>query len=125
VVEIMRLWKQCEIEGQKIKKVPKTKKANESLKSNAKDPTDDMKVIEWKSMQPLKDLEVITSVLQCVILGELSLQEMGQEFKRLKTIGIVQKAFLKCLMKDTWQECKTSFPNYCTDETLINMVPIF
>jgi hypothetical protein len=79
----------------------KTKKANESLESNAKDPADDMKLTEWKSMQPLKDLKVVTLVLQCVILGELSLQEMGQEFKRLKTIRIIQKAFLKCLMKDT------------------------
>jgi hypothetical protein len=101
VVEIMRLWEECEIKGQKIKKVPKTKKANKSLKLNTKDPADDMKLIKWKSMQPLKDQEVVTPVLQRVILGELSLQEMRQELKRLKTIGIVQKAFLKCLMKDT------------------------
>jgi hypothetical protein len=101
MAKIMRHWKQCEIKGQKIKKVYKTKKANESLESNAKDPTDDIKLTEWKSIQPLKDPEVVTLVLQRVILGELSLQEMGQEFKRLKNIGIVLKAFLKCLMKDT------------------------
>jgi hypothetical protein len=73
VAEIMRLWKQCEIKRQKIKKMPKTKKANESLKSNAKDPVEDMKLTEWKSMRPLKKPEVVTLVLQRVNLGELSL----------------------------------------------------
>jgi hypothetical protein len=71
------------------------------LESNAKDPADDMKLTEWKFMEPLKDPKVVTPVLLRVILGKLSLQEMGQEFNRLKTIGIIQKAFLKCLMKDT------------------------
>jgi hypothetical protein len=46
VVEIMRLWEQCEIKGQKIKKVPTNKKANESLESNAKDQAHDMKLTE-------------------------------------------------------------------------------
>jgi hypothetical protein len=84
-----------------------------------------MKLTDWRLMQALKDEEVVTPVLQRVILGELTLQEMGQEFKRLKTMATIQRAFLKCLTKKTWEECKTTYPKYCTDTILANMVPTF
>jgi hypothetical protein len=76
-------------------------------------------------MHALKDKEVVTPILQRVILGELTLQEMGQEFKRLKTMATIQRAFLKCLTKRTWDECKTTYPKYCTDTILANIVPKF
>jgi hypothetical protein len=76
-------------------------------------------------MQPLKDEEVVTLVLQRVILGELTPQEMGKEFKRLKIIATIQRAFLNSVNKKTWKECKTTYPKHCTDATLVNIVPIF
>jgi hypothetical protein len=76
-------------------------------------------------MQALKDEEVVTLVLQRVILGELTLQEMGQKFKRLKTMATIQRAFLKCLTKRTWEKCKTTYPQNYTDTILANMVSTF
>ncbi len=84
-----------------------------------------MKLTEWRFMQPLKDPLVIEPVLQWVILGELSLQEMGLEFKRLKYLAIMQQAFLTSLNEETWMDCKTKYPQHCNDEILNNFVPLF
>jgi hypothetical protein len=90
VEEILKMWKECVVKGQKSKKKPKGKgKAKESVETEAKSPTEDMKLTDWRLMQALKDEEVVTPVLQRIILGELTLQEMGQEFKRLKTMATI------------------------------------
>jgi hypothetical protein len=74
VEEIMKMWEKCAIKGQKIKKQPKAKgKAKESGDADSKSPAEEMKLTEWRLMQPLKDEEVVTPVLQRVILRELSL----------------------------------------------------
>jgi hypothetical protein len=102
VEEILKMWEECAVKCQKSKKKPKGKgKAKESLEIEAKSPAEDMKLIDSRLMQALKDEEVVTLVLQRVILGELTLQEMGQEFKRLKMMVTIQRAFLKCLTKRT------------------------
>jgi hypothetical protein len=88
-------------------------------------PAKDIKLTEWRLMQPLKDGEMVTPVLQHIILGELSLQEMGQEFKRLKMIATIQRAFLNYLTKKTWEECKITYPKHCTNAILGNMVHVF
>ena len=50
---------------------------------------------------------------------------MGQEFKRLKYMGIVQKAFLSSLVEPSWSACKAKYTEHCTDEILKNFVPLF
>lgn len=40
-------------------------------------------------MQPLKDANLVTPVLQQVVNGELSLQEIGNEFKIIKVLMVV------------------------------------
>jgi hypothetical protein len=50
---------------------------------------------------------------------------MGQEFKRLKTMATIQRAFLNCLNKKTWEECKTTYHKHCSDQTLANLVLTF
>ena len=87
VSKIFDKWETCEIKGQKVKETKKPKMKETVIESKA--PYEDMKLTEWKLMQPLKDADVVIPVLQRVINKELSLQEMGQEFKRLKYMGIV------------------------------------
>ena len=123
VSKIFDKWEACEIKGQKIKETKKPK-AKETV-IDSKPPYEDMKLTEWKLMQPLKDADVVIPVLQRVINKELSLQEMGQEFKRLKYMGIVQKAFLSSLVEPSWSACKTKYTEHCTDEILKNFVPLF
>jgi hypothetical protein len=76
-------------------------------------------------MQSLKDPDVVVPILQEVILKKLSLQEMGDEFKRLKYQAVAQQAFLACLIQPTWQECKDTYTKHCTDVILNNFMPLF
>jgi hypothetical protein len=84
-----------------------------------------MKTSEWRHMQPLKDPLVVVPVLERVALGELTLQEMGYEFKRLKYLAIAQRAFLTCLNETDWEVCRVKYPHHCTDEILNNFVTAF
>jgi len=123
VSKVFDKWEACEIKGQKVKETKKPKTKEIAIESKA--PYEDMKLTEWKLMQPLKDADVVIPVLQRVINKELSLQEMGQEFKRLKYMGIVQKAFLSSLVEPSWSACKAKYTEHCTDEILKNFVPLF
>ena len=122
IKQIFEKWELCQIKGQKPEKVPKK---NSKISLDAKAPFDDMKLTEWKIMQPIKDPEILLPVLKRVIDGELSLPEMGQEFLRHK-IGLkVQKAFLASLNEDSWSACKAKYPEHCSDNFLQNFVPVF
>ena len=123
ISRIFDKWELCEIKGQKVKEAKKPKSKESSIEAKA--PFDDMKLTEWRLMQPLKDPDVVIPVLQRVLDKELSLPEMGQEFKRLKFMGIVQKAFISSLVEPTWSECKKKYKEHCTDEILKNFVPVF
>jgi len=123
IARIFDKWELCEIKGQKVKEVKKPKSKEGSIEAKA--PFDDMKLTEWRLMQPLKDPDVVIPVLQRVLDKELSLPEMGQEFKRLKFMGIVQRAFISSLVEPTWSACKRKYTEHCTDEILKNFVPVF
>ncbi|CAM6129466.1 unnamed protein product [Calypogeia fissa] len=86
---------------------------------------DDMKLTEWRHMQGLHSATLICQVLQGVLAGDLTLQEMGAEFKRHKTQMIVQKAFLTNLLEESWSACKAKYTEHCIDDILTNFVPIF
>jgi hypothetical protein len=99
---MLKMWEECAIKGQKSKRKPNGKeKGKDFVKTGAKSPAEDMKLKDWRLMQPPKDEEMVIPIFQRVILGELILQKMRQEFKRLKTIATIQRAFLKCLTKKT------------------------
>jgi hypothetical protein len=118
VAEVFKTFEARKVKGQKMK-VTKAKgksKPTEVMEAHA-----DMKMTILRYMQPLKDANVVTSVLQRVVNGELSLQEMGLEFKRIKVMMVVQRAFFNYL----GDACKTKYPLHCTDELLINFVITF
>ena len=121
ITRVFDKWELCEIKGQKLKETKKPKTKEGSIEAKA--PFDDMKLTEWRFMQPIKDPEVVIPVLQRVLDRELSLQEMGQEFKRLKFMGVVQRAFISSLVEPSWSACK--YKEHCTDEILKNFVPLF
>ncbi len=122
IKRIFEKWELCQIKGQKTEKVPKK---SSKLSLDSKVHFDDMKLTEWKIMQPIKDPEIILPVLKRVIDGELSLPEMGQEFTRHKTGLKVQKAFLASLNEESWSACKAKYPEHCSDNFLQNFVPVF
>ena len=123
---ILTMWEAGEVKGQKIKVPAKGKgKAKAVTVPESAPLVEDMKLTDWRLMQSLKEANVVVPVLQEVILKKLSLQEMGDEFKRLKFQAITQKAFLAALVQPTWQACKENYKEHCSDVILRNFVPLF
>ena len=123
---ILTMWEAGEVKGQKIKVPVKGKgKAKAVTVPESAPLVEDMKLTDWRLMQSLKEANVVVPVLQEVILKKLSLQEMGDEFKRLKFQAITQKAFLAALVQPTWQACKENYKEHCSDVILRNFVPLF
>lgn len=124
IQQVFDKWELCKVKGQKAEK-EKKKPAKERGSGDAKCPYDDMKLTEWRVMQPIKDSSIIIPVLKRVIDGEISLAEMAAEFTQHKVGLKVQKAFLVSLQEETWDDCKTKYPEHCTDNFLQNFVPTF
>ena len=47
-----------------------------------KEAADDMKLTPWRSMQGIKDKQLLVSILSIVVAKELSLEEMVTEFNK-------------------------------------------
>jgi hypothetical protein len=125
VEKILTMWEAGEIKGQKNKIVKGKGKAKAVEVSEAAPLVEDMKLTDWRLMQSLKDKDVLIPVLQEVILKKLSLQEMGEEFKRLKFQAQTQRAFLACLIQPSWEKCKEVYTEHCSDKILNNFTPLF
>lgn len=123
---ILTMWEAGEVKGQKIKVPAKGKGKVKAVTVPESAPlVEDMKLTDWRLMQSLKEANVVVPVLQEVILKKLSLQEMGEEFKRLKFQAVTQKAFLAALVQPTWEACKETYKEHCSDVILRNFVPLF
>ncbi|CAM6108567.1 unnamed protein product [Calypogeia fissa] len=79
VRQIFEKWEKVEIKGQKDK--GKKKAAKTTGSGHAIPLADDMKLTKWRHMKGLHDATLICQVLQRVLVGELTLQEMGGEFR--------------------------------------------
>jgi hypothetical protein len=86
---------------------------------------EDMKTTNWQLMQSVKDADIVIPILQEVILKKLSLQEIGEKFKRLKFQAQVQRAFMASLLQPTWEACKETYQEHCSDTILNNFTPLF
>lgn len=122
--QVFDKWEECKVKGQKPEK-EKKKSGKDKGTGDAKAPYEDMKLTEWRIMQPIKDSTIIIPVLKRVIDGEISLAEMAAEFNQHKVGLKVQKAFLVSLQEETWDKCKKKYPEHCTDNFLQNFVPTF
>jgi hypothetical protein len=123
IAKIFEKWENVQVKGQ-IDKTLK-KKPSKNTSGDATMPYDDMKLTEWRHMQGISNEEVVCQVLQRVVEGKLSLQEMGQEFKRHKVMNVIQRAFLYSLEETKWSDCKEKYPNHCSDKFLKDFIPIF
>ncbi|GBG90677.1 hypothetical protein CBR_g51025 [Chara braunii] len=77
----------------------------------------DMPVTPWIQMGALDDDDVI-QVLQKVRDRELSLEEMEQEFERIKRRNRAIDAFVKGTNSESWEDAKEKFPIH-TQEPMI------
>lgn len=81
------MWEKNETKGQRV--VKQRGDPNLLFKAKGKKPdvsftplADDMKAINWRTLQGIKDETVICAILSRVISKELSMEEMAIEFEQ-------------------------------------------
>ena len=82
------MWENKEVKGQRQRKgkvdpqMELKSIAAKKIDLTIEEAADDMKLTPWRSMQGIKDEQLLVSVLSRVVAKELSLEEMVTEFNR-------------------------------------------
>lgn len=77
----------------------------------------DLKGCNFKPIRGL-DASTIKSLLERLTKQELSIPEMTKEFRKMKTLRDLQKAFVVGTGVKTWEEAEMKFPDYTNAEAL-------
>jgi hypothetical protein len=80
--EIFTLWENISIKNQRVKKAKTFICGTSKTCPDIKNLPDDMTITPWRSIQEVKDDKLIITILLRVRLGELSMEEMCDEFKK-------------------------------------------
>lgn len=76
------MWEDIAIKNQRVKKSKPLICSNNKSAPEMKQLPDDMTITPWREMQGVKDKKVVKTILSRVELGELSLEEMSEEFQK-------------------------------------------
>ena len=68
------------------------------------------------------DADEQCKLLQRVIGRELSLAELKSESSKIKQLQSLRIAFVRLTNAKSWEDAKTSFPMYATDEQLLKFI---
>jgi hypothetical protein len=79
--DIFTLWKNISIKNQRVKKAKPLICGTSKLGPEIKNLSDDMTITPWRKIQRVKDDKLIIAILSRVRSGELSMEEMCDEFK--------------------------------------------
>ena len=82
IYEIFTLWKNINIKNQRVKKAKPLIFGISKTGPEIKNLPDDMTITPWTSIQGVKYDKLIITILSCVRLGELSMEEMCDAFKK-------------------------------------------
>ena len=77
---IFELWENVGIKSQKVKKSKPLICSNSKSGPKMKLLPEDMTIRPWISMQGVKDENIVKTILSRIKLGELSMEEMFEEF---------------------------------------------
>jgi len=80
--EVFTLWENVGIKNQRVKKAKPLICGTSKTSPDIKNLSDDMIITPWRSIQGVKYDKLIISILSRVRLGELSMEEMCDEFKK-------------------------------------------
>ena len=64
------------------------------------------------------DKQTVSSLLQQVLAGEMQLNELNQECKRMKSLAKLKEAFKTEVGEHSWEEAVDKYPDYATEENL-------
>ena len=80
--EIFTLWENISIKNQRVNKAKPLICGTHKTGPDIKNLPDDMTITTWRSIQGVKDDKLIINILSRVRLGEFSMEEMCDEFKK-------------------------------------------
>ena len=78
----LHLWENIGIKNQRVNKAKPFICGTSKTGPDIKNLPDDMTITPWRSIQGVKDDKLIITILSCVRSGELSMEEMFDEFKK-------------------------------------------
>jgi len=74
--KIFRMWENIEIKNQKVKNCKPLICSSSKSGLKMKMLPEDITITPWRALQGVKDEKLLRTILSCVSLGELSLDEM-------------------------------------------------
>ena len=80
--EIFTLWENISIKNQRVKKAKPLICGTSKTSPDIKNIPYDMNITPWRSIQGVKGDKIIITIVSCVRSGELSMEEMCDEFKK-------------------------------------------
>ena len=80
--DIFSMWEDIGIKNQKVRKSKPLICSNNKSAPELKQLPDDMTITPWRAMQGVKDEKIVKTILSRVKSGELSLEEMSEEFQK-------------------------------------------
>ena len=80
--DIFTLWEDISVKNQRVKKAKPLICGTSKTCPDTKNILDDMTITTWISIQGVKDDKLIITILSRVRSGELSMEEMCDEFKK-------------------------------------------
>ena len=80
--DIFSMWEDIGIKNQRVKKSKPLICSNNKSALELKQLPDDMTITPWRAMQGVKDEKIVKTILSRVRSGELSLEEMSEEFQK-------------------------------------------
>lgn len=79
--EIFIMWENIGIKNQKVKRYKPLTCSNSKLGPEMKQLPKDMTITPWRALQGVNDEKLVKAILSRVRSGELSLEEMSEEFQ--------------------------------------------
>ena len=80
--EIFSMWENIGIKNQKVKKPKPLICGGSKSGPNLKQLPEDMTITPWRALQEVKDEKIVKAILSRVRSGELSLEEIYEEFQK-------------------------------------------
>ncbi|MCO5561486.1 hypothetical protein L7F22_015107 [Adiantum nelumboides] len=102
--EIFKLHEQGKLKGQKLSKSHAPSRGKGASKEDSPKPIpEDMKITPWRQLQGIREKSLIVAISP-VKGGSISLEQMGEELERQKTMLHMQRIMIEKLNCSNWDE---------------------
>ncbi|MCO5580473.1 hypothetical protein L7F22_034341 [Adiantum nelumboides] len=99
--ETFKLHEQGKLKGQKLSK---SQGKGSSKEDSPKSILEDMKITPWRQLQGIRERSLMIAILSRVKGGSISLEQMGEEFERQKTMLHMQRIMIEKLNYSNWDK---------------------